>query len=194
MLSALVHLGGTTIDRLYTIDTTSLTATLVGQFDANYKTMSFDPQGRLFAIDRFSNSLGMIDKNSAATISAISFSPDIFSRGGMSFTDSGELFGDALLDDDQFVLLAIDPTEAFLVPIGATGLNVGFSSLAFIPEPSTCCLVVFGILAFLVRRGACRPVGFMLEPCGKNGYDRMPCCGESMFFRGIRIISKTRGR
>ena len=152
VLSALVQLSGTTIDRLYTIDTTSLVATLVGEFDANYTTMSFDPQGRLFAIDRFSNSLGMIDKNSAATIWVISLSPDIFSRGSMSFTDGGELFADTLLDDGRLALLAIDPTDGFLVPIGSTGLEAGFSSLAFIPEPSTCCLVLFGVFVFLVRR------------------------------------------
>ena len=193
VLSALVHLGGTTSRRLYTIDRTSLIATVVGQFDANYTTMSFDPQGRLFAIDRFANSLGMIDKNTAATIWAISLSPDIFSRGSMSFTDSGELFADTLLDDGRLALLAIDPTDASVVSIGGTGLSVGFNSLAYIPEPSTCCFVLFGVLGFLMRRGACRPGGLMLEPSGKSVYDMMPCRGQSTFFRGIRIISKRRG-
>ena len=36
-------------------------------------------------------------------------------------------------------------------------------------------------------------VGFVLEPCGKNLYDRLPCRGQATFFRGLQIISKTRG-
>lgn len=152
VLSALVQLSGTTIRRLYTIDTTSLVATFVGEFDANYTTMSFDPQGRLFAVDRFANSLGIIDKINPATISQMPLSPDIFPVGKMTFSDTGELFASTLLDDGRLALLAIDPTDASVVPIGSTGLSAGFRSLAFIPEPSTCCLVLFGVFAFLVHR------------------------------------------
>lgn len=60
-LFGLVHLGGTTIDRLYTIDTSSLVATLIGEVELAYTTIAFDASGALFAVSRNPDVLSLID-------------------------------------------------------------------------------------------------------------------------------------
>jgi|GEM_PF-1062538 len=150
-LFGLVHRGGTRIDLLYTVNLTSLAATLVGELDAQYENIAIDHDGRLFAMNPVQGTLGIIDKASAATISQMSFSPDIYRRGEMEFSDAGELFAETLLDG-RLVLLAIDPTDASVIPIGPTGLEMGFTSMAYIPEPGSVVLLFAGVCMCVARR------------------------------------------
>lgn len=150
-LFALMHLGGTTTDRLYTIDRSTLQATRVGDLDARYTTIAFDPLGRLYAINPFLDLLGLIDIATAATISTVPLAAD-FDNAKMVFTEIGQLIVSADIGGDPSLIFDLDPGDGALSPIGSSELNSQVLSLAFIPEPSTCCLVVFGLFAYLVRR------------------------------------------
>ena len=191
-LFALAHLGGTTTDLLYTIHTSSLAATLVGELDDNTKTIAFDASGALYAISINPDIVSLVDPITAVTLSSTFLSTDI-QTARMVFADMDHPIISARIDGDPGFVFDLNLADGTLSGIGTTGLDVGLTSLAYIPEPSMCFLVLFGVLGFLMRRGACRPVGLMLEPSGKSVYDMMPCRGQATFFRGIRIISRTRG-
>ena len=61
-LFALTHLGGTTLDQLFTVDTTALQVTDVGRLDDSTSTIACDGSGVLFGLDPVDDMLAVIDK------------------------------------------------------------------------------------------------------------------------------------
>ena len=152
-LFALAHLGGTPIDRLYTIDTSALAATFIGELDAQYTTIAFDASGALYAISPSLDVISLIDPTTAGTLASTSLTEDIQS-GTMVFAEMDQLIVSARIAGDTGFVFNLNPSDGTLSDIGRTGLDVGLTSLAYIPEPSTCCLVLFGFLWYFVRRCA----------------------------------------
>lgn len=150
-LFGLVHLGGTTIDRLYTINTSSLVATLIGEVELAYTTVAFDASGALYAVSRNPDVLSLIDPTTAGTLASTLLSANLQSPT-MVFGDMNQLIVSTAIGVEPGFVFNLNPSDGTLSEIGGTGLDVGLTSLAYIPEPSMCFLVLFGVLAFFVRR------------------------------------------
>ncbi|MBU0717063.1 MAG: PEP-CTERM sorting domain-containing protein [Planctomycetes bacterium] len=151
MLFALVHLGGTTSDFLYAVDADTGDATEIGQLDAAYTTMAFRGDGTLFALHGTDDILGLVDKTSAETLSSVPVQGGVI-PGAMSFDAADELYVAARVGDDLGVLHKLDRYTGVLTPIGSTGVDVGLTSMAYIPEPGTLVLLSAGLLSFRRRK------------------------------------------
>ena len=145
-LFALVHLGGTTLDQLYTVDTTTLRVTEIGTLDDSTSTIAFNHSGALFAVDPVDDVLATIDKTNGQMTSAISLIPPVVSAA-ITCDQTGLLYLATRVEDDPSILHLLDPDSGVLTPIGSTGLNRGLASLAYIPEPGTLVLLLMGCLA-----------------------------------------------
>jgi len=150
-LYALAHLGGWRIDRLYTIDTVTLGAELVGQLEGSYQTIAFDASGALFAISRNPDVVSLIDTATARTLSSTTLSADIQSAA-MVFANRDQLIASMAIGLEPGFVFDVNPNSGTLSDIGRTGLGVGFSSLAYIPEPGSLVLLLVGLGGTGARR------------------------------------------
>ena len=149
-LFALVHVGGTSTDLLFTADTRTAAVTQIGVLDDAYTTMAFDSDGTLFALEGWDDVLAVVDKTSAETLSSIAVQGGVI-PAAMAFDDTGQLYVAGRVDEDLSVLHTLDPYSGVLTPIGTTGLDLGVTSLTYIPEPATFALLLTGALALCYR-------------------------------------------
>jgi hypothetical protein len=121
-------LYGANAGSLYTIDTGTGAATLVGPFGCcnGSEAMAFDSSGGLWMTAGNPSTLYSVD---AATGTATSVGP--IDRGlvtGLAATCDGSILGTDNIDDE---LIAIDPATADATTIGPLGVDIGFGSLSF---------------------------------------------------------------
>jgi len=151
-LFALAHLGGTSLDRLYTIDTSSLAATLIGDLDqVEFTTVAFDASGALYAMSPVIGVLSLIDPTTAATLTSTNLPADI-QPAKMVFADMNRPIVSAWIDDDAGFMFDLNLSDGTLSAIGRTGLDVSLTSLAYIPEPGSLVLLLVGLGGTGARR------------------------------------------
>ncbi len=145
-------------DRLYTIDTNTGQATIVGTIidSGDISGLAFDSDGSLWALDTsFNQSLYQLDPSTGSILSAIAIDGDYLGNtAGMAFDpDTGLLWvasNNLVNNVNRFYQLSTE--SGLLRPMGMTGLPGGLSGLQFIPEPATLSLVLLGAAALIHRR------------------------------------------
>jgi outer membrane protein assembly factor BamB len=141
---------------LYTIDTTTGTATLIGDAGAFFGSIAFAPDGTLYMAaanldfstgNTIDQALRTLNPSTAATLTSVS-TADFFGALAIRPTDSA-IFGGT---GDMHTLFTIDPTTGTETLIGDTGRNF-VGDLAFrVPEPTTLVLVGLGLAGFSISR------------------------------------------
>ena len=160
---------------IYEIDPVSVNSRFIRFVDKQYTSLAFTETGQLFAIDTILEEVGLLDLVDFSTVSASVLSAEV---GNPSIASDGHgglfLLSVAALGEPA-ILNALDPLTGILTPLGSTQTGSWFSSLAYIPEPGSLVLLLIAAGVFFAGRVSPFP------PTASNG------------FRGIRIISKTRG-
>ncbi|MBK8268387.1 MAG: PEP-CTERM sorting domain-containing protein [Planctomycetes bacterium] len=153
-------------DRLYTINTQTGHATIIGTIIQNgdISGMAFGPDGTLYCFDTQNAQVYTVDPTSGQILTSISLVGDILptsniSTAGLSVDpDTGRLYmvSDFFLPTGVNPLYWITTSNGFLRSVGnqGTGLPQGtqLSGLAFVPEPSSLALICVGSITLLTRR------------------------------------------
>ena len=149
-------------DRLYTIDTTTGQATIIGTIidSGDISALAFDADGSLWALDTsFNQSLYRLDPSTGSILSTIAIDGDYLGNtAGMAFEpDTGLLWvasNNLVNNANRFYQLSTE--SGLLRPMGMTGLPGGLSGLQFIPEPTTLSMLLMAGVALSLRRRALR--------------------------------------
>jgi len=140
--------------RLLHIDPATGTAAPFGSsLPGDPSAMAFDAAGELYVLDTSLQNLLRVDKATAAVLEITPLSASLGSTAGMAFDPSaGTLYVADGEDGCTGLLYRLSTTTGELLPVGATGLSGGFSSLTWIPEPGSALLLCLGAMALLRRQ------------------------------------------
>ena len=146
-LFALIHVGGTTHDDLFTIDITSLEASEIGRLDHSYEAIACTGNGTLLGIDPFVDVLGTIEKAHGTTTSIMALASDVALGPEIAVGYMDLIYVETTLEGSPNALHVLDPYTGALTSIGSTGLEHGLWSLSYVPEPTSVALLSIGCLA-----------------------------------------------
>jgi hypothetical protein len=146
--------GGLGSDLLYTVDTATGQATLVGSTGvAGIQALEFSGTGVLYGweVGTFGPGMGLVTIN-PLTGAVTDVNPAI---GGNSAQIQGLAFGpNGLLYGARDALYTIDLATGAIILVGSGGYS-DVRGLAVVPEPSTAVLLVLGASMRLLRRRLC---------------------------------------
>jgi len=143
---------GLGFDSLFRIETSTVEAIGIGQIDGNPDSsgMAFDASGTLYVLDTWNELLLTVDTASADVLASIPLSTALGCVAGMDFDPvTGVLYvADGGTDEHPGTdsLYVLDTDTGGLTLVGPTGVEYGFSALAFIPEPTSLSVLLWGSL------------------------------------------------
>jgi hypothetical protein len=129
VLFAIAANDGPCVLCLFTIDTTTAVATLVGDPGLTNGGLAFDPNGTLYLATSFSPVLAKLDPNDGSVISSISLGLPL---DGLGISPAGAFFGTGPAQSDDIV--SIDPVTGGTTIVGQTGAG-STTDLDFRPAP-----------------------------------------------------------
>ena len=151
---------GTDQDNLYTVDTTTGLATLVGTLfgtpfadDPEITSIAFASDGTLFAVDRDLDALLTINPLTAE-VSLVGTLGALASDGGQQGLD---FFGDTLflMSENPEAIFTVDTTTgaaALSANLQTPGLSLESLAIRVIPAPGTVALLAFGLAGLVLSR------------------------------------------